>query len=854
MTGDSYEYMIDAIARFYNTSESNVALQALRNGVTVEQMYTDLLPSADSFLGNINPTSNSYTYNQILAKNGDVLAINYNTAESFAQESIASQINSNIGGGSAAASQTATMKIPINTSIDQQTGNMVGDAGVRTFKDGVEQTGTFKTVAGNVLQGAAAVATGIALGKKVGTALYEHGSEDSWWNADTIYQRYSSFWDKCAQIYDAPEGSLEEVASMGMHFLFDVDDTNKKTQAYMDERVFAGMAEYLAHIGMFQQPPNNYDVLTPTRVESVTVPPFSYSRSNCGRATLEGPPVYLPTIILADEGDYVRLNRNIRLYPNRGSRYIVANNAQNPGLNFGIRLYSAYLSGKTVWYNEQNVTGSYDTDITPENVDSCIILPKSTLAGYSAQYIAWAAIYGNVQQQGGGLPGTSDQPGATIPQNVSGWTDPDSTLAALKLLYPDLWDNRKENDVVQPDGSTKTVVYIPVPFPDGVSETDPQNPNLPTGGETSTQADPAIDPNNTTDSALQSLIDLITSLLNIPEGMVDPETDPQADSDNPLNPENVGPPATGEGDTPTVITPTGSASRLWSVYNPSQAEVNAFGAWLWSSSFIEQIKKLFNDPMQAIIGIHKIFATPNISGTGTIVCGYIDSEVSSNIVGAQYTTVDCGSINLSEYFGNVFDYEETDIHLYLPFIGIVQIDPNRCIRGQIQVIYRVDVYSGACLAEVSVRRDGAGGVIYTYNGDCAVRYPISSGSYMGIVSGIITAAGGLIGGVMTGNPLMAGAGIVGGLSHSKSTVQMSGNISGNSGAMGAKKPYLIISRPQSEITDYLPLQGSGANKRVTVGSVSGYARFSDVRLYGVTSATEEEKREIETILTTGVYL
>ena len=85
------------------------------------------------------------------------------------------------------------------------------------------------------------------------------------------------------------------------------------------------------------------------------------------------------------------------------------------------------------------------------------------------------------------------------------------------------------------------------------------------------------------------------------------------------------PPDTGDGTTPPVIVPTGSATALWSVYNPTQQDINDLGAWLWSSNFITQLLQMFNDPMQAIIGLHKTFITPTVGTAQNIKVGYLDT-------------------------------------------------------------------------------------------------------------------------------------------------------------------------------------------------------------------------------------
>ena len=430
--------------------------------------------------------------------------------------------------------------------------------------------------------------------------------------------------------------------------------------------------------------------------------------------------------------------------------------------------------------------------------------------------------------------GVTNQEGATQP-DFTGCETPADYKQALQQQYPDMFQNAVTQKVAQPDGSVIVHTYVPVGTPTGTGDQPTTNPSIAGQSQAETTADPSTSP----EALAQTILEILTKTFT--------PTDTPTDTTNP--------PDTGEGSTPTVVTPTGNASALWSVYNPTQAQLNNFGAWLWSSNFIDQVLKLFNNPMQSIIGVHKIFATPATSGTGNITVGYLSSGVSANLVSNQYTDINCGTVKVSEQFGNVFDYTDTQIRLYLPFIGIVDLDVSDVMRGSVSVVYHVDVITGACLAEVKITRDGSGGTLYQYAGDAAVRYPISSGSYMGVVAGIASAVGGVASAIMTGGatlPMAAGA-IAGGISGAHTQVQHSGNFSGNAGAMGGKKPYIIIERPQTMIADgFASYQGRGANVRRTVGQMSGYFKFSDVHTDSINGAAESEIEAIRAALESGV--
>jgi hypothetical protein len=259
--------------------------------------------------------------------------------------------------------------------------------------------------------------------------------------------------------------------------------------------------------------------------------------------------------------------------------------------------------------------------------------------------------------------------------------------------------------------------------------------------------------------------------------------------------------------------------------------------------------------MAGIITLHKIFATPVDSGTGTIVVGKLDSEVPSATVNQQYVTVDCGSVDLLEQFGNVFDYNPfTDVSLYLPFIGIVQLDTADVMRSTIHITYGVDVYTGACLAQVEVSRDGCTVNMYQYAGVCSVEYPLTGAQHNGLVTGLL-GIGTSVAGLVTGNLPMA-AGAIGGAiaSAAKRSQSRANSFSGNAGAMGIKTPYLIISRPQTKVANTFPaLEGYPTNYSTRLGDCSGQIKVRAVHVEGI-PATETELREIENLLLSGILV
>lgn len=320
------------------------------------------------------------------------------------------------------------------------------------------------------------------------------------------------------------------------------------------------------------------------------------------------------------------------------------------------------------------------------------------------------------------------------------------------------------------------------------------------------------------------------------------------------------PPTTETPEVPSISGGGGSSTGLANLYNPTLAQVKQFSRWLWGSDGLnlDQLKKLLQDPMQAIIGLHVMYATPTTGADRDIQVGYINSGVQSKIVTEQYTEIDCGTVTINEYFGDARDYSPyTQVYCYLPFIGIVELNADDVVNSTLGIKYKIDVLTGCCLAQLTVKKYGLDAVLYTYTGNCAVQMPITSGNYLSTVSSLLGAVVSGAAAVATGGalaPVAIGAAANAMGSGARASVAMSGSLGSNAGAMGIRKPYLIIKRVESaDANGYNEFYGYPTNKRVNLSQLSGYVRVKEINLSG-TNATEDEQNEIVTLLKEGVIL
>lgn len=130
------------------------------------------------------------------------------------------------------------------------------------------------------------------------------------------------------------------------------------------------------------------------------------------------------------------------------------------------------------------------------------------------------------------------------------------------------------------------------------------------------------------------------------------------------------------------------------LYRLTNQQFKEFGEWLWDSNFITNIKKYFNDPSEAIISMTLIDFSVPTGITRKINVGNIESDVFGNVI-SNWLKVDCGSLTLSEYYGNFADYNPlTSVQLYLPHYGIVDVDTDIVMNNTIYIQYYIDLLSG----------------------------------------------------------------------------------------------------------------------------------------------------------------
>lgn len=310
------------------------------------------------------------------------------------------------------------------------------------------------------------------------------------------------------------------------------------------------------------------------------------------------------------------------------------------------------------------------------------------------------------------------------------------------------------------------------------------------------------------------------------------------------------------------------------VYLPTQAELTTLHAFMWDNSLVTDMQKMFGNVADAVISLNLIpldftDATPN---RGNILMGLIDSQIETTIAKQQFVTLDCGTIEIGEFFASYLDYSPySKLQIYLPYIGVKDLDIDEFMNAYISVKYVIDIVSGDCVAFISksgaidnavVKDNPILGVLYQFAGNCALNVPISGSNYAQMHAadiGALISGAGVLGNFLTGG-MSAPSAVTGILSTaanvvtSKPSVSRGGAVSSTVGYMSIQKPYLILTRPRMCLPeDQNTFTGYPAYVTMTPGDTSGYTEFEIIHLENI-PATDAEKNELETLLKTGVIL
>lgn len=305
----------------------------------------------------------------------------------------------------------------------------------------------------------------------------------------------------------------------------------------------------------------------------------------------------------------------------------------------------------------------------------------------------------------------------------------------------------------------------------------------------------------------------------------------------------------------------------YNAYKIAEANLPTIFNFLNSYNPTDVLVKMWAKPAEGVISLHLLpFDAHLKAGSrllqfhGVPIVYPIDGgqTVSAPLVD-QWQEWDMGTVRIPKGEDYLSYSPFTTVSIFLPFIGMRQLDADEVIGKSINVQYRIDAITGAVTVWVLVNN----AVRYTFGGSCACSMPLSgtdwSGVYaalgsavMGAVSGGLAAAAGS-GGMAQAIGKGVGIGLMGAVGAADKPIYQRISSMGNTSALNScKEPYIILEKQDSAKPDsFKTIMGNPASRSINMGSLSGFNVIQECHIEGA-SATASELNEIESLLKGGV--
>lgn len=320
------------------------------------------------------------------------------------------------------------------------------------------------------------------------------------------------------------------------------------------------------------------------------------------------------------------------------------------------------------------------------------------------------------------------------------------------------------------------------------------------------------------------------------------------------------------------ITPNISTLNTGGAYALNLTSLKTLFSWLMTSNYTQNISELFNDKISALNDI-KLYPfdivahdTLHAEKRDKVIIGNVPSDLLDcyAILPNYNTWLNGGTIHYLPYYGNYNDYVNCSYHIFIPYAGIVDLPPSTVINTELSVRYAMDLITGnatviiksndVIIKMLPAHLSQSIPIIFTNTNQQQINNALTA---LNIVNNIIGGATNLA----TGNYIGAFGNALGGMSAGISSALTNPLKYGHIGTFGqgtsmslSQRAFLIITRTQ--IAPY--------NSNYAIGTpASFYGKLSAFTGSGLikaktniinTTATDEEKREIFTMLNNGIII
>lgn len=138
-------------------------------------------------------------------------------------------------------------------------------------------------------------------------------------------------------------------------------------------------------------------------------------------------------------------------------------------------------------------------------------------------------------------------------------------------------------------------------------------------------------------------------------------------------------------------------------YTIASSQVQQYDLGIYITSY----KKIFVDKKDI-----------NILGKNSVVLGNVDTGVYSDITDKYIINKTLGTIHVEPINYNTSDFN-SKCEIFLPFIGLVDVEPNKILNKDVTIDYKINIINGDCTA--TIKSDNI--ITYAYEGNLGYQVP-----------------------------------------------------------------------------------------------------------------------------------
>lgn len=343
---------------------------------------------------------------------------------------------------------------------------------------------------------------------------------------------------------------------------------------------------------------------------------------------------------------------------------------------------------------------------------------------------------------------------------------------------------------------------------------------------------------------------------------------------------NPGEPTGGDGDQDKTsdevsdddVNPSYSITGLMEIHELGASTLQKLGSELWSENVFTNFLKITGNPIDSIIALYVSYINFDVETAEQIYLGNVAIDIIAPKITNIIKDISLGSINISKFWGDFKDFNPyTKIQIYLPYIGLVDLNVNEVMDSTLTLKYRFNILSNTCVALITIDKTidetHLNSVLYQFDGTFMDEIPVSAANNNSKISARLAQLGAINTAVrQIANPSKYNtttnkvtSGINAGLNimqyeidANHLDVQRTGNMKGGAGILSINIPYLIIERCiPAYPANYEHMLGIPLNRTLPLNTMKGFTQVMDIFIDNFTG-TSDEYSELISILQDGV--